>query len=200
MSTLNRVALIFFVILAIVVLLAFARYQFLAPSYDAGKDPSIDDWKNASTFTVAGLAAIGAIVSAWASFVNADSQAHTATELERVKKVLERSVPAYGSMFAAAHRYYRALAPLETGNFLTDQPESAEAAMKDAEGEIIWVADEFANLWLELWQTARFLKEKAAKISHDRDAQKKLWQDRARKISDLLAELKSSARKLVQFI
>jgi hypothetical protein len=80
-------------------------------------------------------------------------------DVERLKRIAEKSIPAFGQLFGAATNYYRILAPLQTGNFNAEDVEKAEDRMKEVEGVTIFVTEQYRNEWMTFWQRARFHKE-----------------------------------------
>ena len=102
-----------------------------------------------------------------------------------------------GNLFAAASRYYRALAPLETGGFNPEVIEGAEGKMKDAEAEILFVTDEYGSLWYDCWQCARFTKEKVNRDVHTVEDRRALWHEQAKELADRIERLKVLARQIM---
>ncbi len=191
-----HVFLIIFIYIALILLTFYAAW-FVTLSHVVGW-PSPDDWKNFYSLAGVGVAAVSGIMGAWASFRNLAAQAKTSLDLERMKKVLEKSIPAYGSLFAAANTYYRALAPLETGSFSLDVIEIAEAKMKEAEGESLFVSDEYANVWNDFWQQARYTKEKVNKDLHTVEDRKKFWNEASKILAQALSEMRRLGQTHIQ--
>jgi FtsZ-binding cell division protein ZapB len=164
----------------------------------AGRNPpSVDDWKNFTTVAGLGTVASASILSAISSLLNLFAQAKTARELERVKKVLERRIPAYAALYSAATTYYRQLAPLETGAFSLDNVEAAENRMKDAEGEILYVDSEYKSAWYKFWQDARYSKEKVNRDLSQLDERKDFWRERAKVLAGDLERMKQIANPVL---
>src|SRR6185437_793313 len=92
-------------------------------------DPNLNlsaQWKNFGAIATVITGAISSMMAAILSIYNVSAQAAAAEGLEKVKHVLDKRIPAHGSLYAAAVNYYRALAPLETGNFNFNDVETAE--------------------------------------------------------------------------
>jgi len=172
-------------------------------------DPSPDDWKNFYSLVGVGIAAVTGITGVWVSVRNAGKQASLSKELEtlkselgrdleRVKAVLEKSIPAYGTLYAAASRYYRSLAPLETGNFNLDVIEDAETNMKLAEGDTLFVIGDYVTQWRHFWQMARAMKEEVNKGVVAPEARKEFWRRHAKPLGDALNGLKHIADRVLR--
>jgi hypothetical protein len=157
-----------------------------------------DDVKNFATIAGLGTTAAGALLAALASFINLTAQFKTSKEVERVKKVLEKRIPAYASLFAAAHAYYRLLAPLETGEFNTQAIEVGEAKMKEAEGETLFVEEGYTNAWYKFWSDARFTKEKVNRDHPDVEGRRKYWHERCGLLAGDLAAMRKIAQPIIQ--
>jgi hypothetical protein len=114
----------------------------------------IDRWRGflvlAPSFATLGTVLAGAIVSRCTLMM----QLGAARDLERLKKITEKAVPAPGDLYSAAAEYYRALAPLQTGDFSPDVVERAESHMKTVEASFIFVPDNYSEEWMNFWQRA----------------------------------------------
>lgn len=164
-----------------------------------GKNPATaDDWKNFATIAGVGAAAVAGLISTWVSFRNLDAQARTSRDLEQVKQVLAHSIPAYGVLFAAASKYYRCLAPLETGQLDRGIVEGAEEGMKQAEGDTLFVSDDFLSHWQGFWTHARYLKEMAHADATTDEDRKKLWAAKCKALAWDLKSMRNVAQGLVR--
>lgn len=159
--------------------------------------PSKEEWENFASVATLGVTSVSAIMAAVLSIRNLAVQARTAKDLVKVQQVLEKRIPAHGDLHAAAINYYRALAPLETGNFSFDDTEVAETKMKAVEGLVVYVSKEYTTEWRDFWQIARSMKEYVhAKIPSVED-RKKYWRDRGKELGNKLSQLEEHARELV---
>jgi hypothetical protein len=159
-------------------------------------NPPQDFWKNFGSTATVGVTAVSAFMAAWVSLRNLAVQSRTSVEVERVKRVLDKRVPAHGDLFSAARNYYRLLAPLESGEFNWDSIEGAETRMKDAEGLTVYVSEEYARYWMRFWQKARYLKEKVNRDVPHKNERIQLWRDNVKDLADELNKMETMARAL----
>jgi hypothetical protein len=158
------------------------------PATGAAAASAPEPWKQFSTLAPIFVALVTAVASAVLSFFTLATQLEAQRSIEWLKK----SIPSFGDLYAAASSYYRALAPMETGNLNMATTEDAETAMKSAEGTSLFVPDDYASAWRAFWQTARALKENAtAKSSQE---QKTLWAASVKPLGRQLNDLREIAR------
>ena len=140
---------------------------------------------------------VSAFVAAAVSIHNVSVQSQMSQDLEKVKKVLERRITAYADLYAAAMNYYRALAPLDTGDFSLICIEDAEAEMKRVEGLILYVSEPYADKWQQFWQKARYTKEKVHREVFTSEERKKFWdeEENVKVFGRYLKELENLARQ-----
>jgi hypothetical protein len=155
---------------------------------------TLDQWKNLAAAATIGVTAVSAVMAAWLSIRNVSIQAVTAAELETVKKVLDKRIPSHGDLFGAASFYYRQLAPLETGSFDLSSIELAETKMKDSEGLILYVNQDYENHWRRFWQDARRIKEKVNREIPGLEERKAYWRTEAKTLATHLSDMKVVAR------
>lgn len=167
-----------------------------AACFTLSDQPTVDDWKNFGSAATVGLTAASAVMAAWLSIRNIAVQAKASESLERIKKVLDKRIPAHGDLFAAASSYYRELAPLESGQFDLGRIELAETRMKDAEGVLVYVGEEYSQAWMEFWQLARFMKEGVHKSLADPAERRQHWRENNSKLANSLSEMKRIAAKV----
>lgn len=119
-------------------------------------------------------------------------QAAASKDLERMKRAAEHTIPAYRDLYAAALSYYRALAPLEIGEFDLGAVETAEQRMEACEGSLLFVHDKFEGRWQRYWTQARLHKTHAA-TKRSRAERQDYWNDTAAKdLAGHIRELKAS--------
>ncbi|VTR94755.1 unnamed protein product [Gemmata massiliana] len=186
-----------FILILCATLIGAVFYVAWLLTLDGHALPSADDWKNFYSLVGVGIAAVSGIIGVWVSFRNLAAQAKTSVDVERVKKSLEKSVPAYGNLFASASRYYRSLAPLETGNFNIEVIENSEGKMKDVEGEIVFVDNDYEKLWFDFWQEARYIKEQSSKPLSPEE-RKHLWSVYVKSLSARLNKMKEVAKNTIR--
>jgi hypothetical protein len=157
--------------------------------------PTVDDLKNFGSAGIIGVTAISAVMTAWLSIRNITAQTKASESLERIKMVLDKRIPAHGDLFSAASNYYRELAPLESGQFDVMKVEDAETKMKEVEGRVVYVGEEYARVWMNFWQSARYVKEKAHAELHDVEARKEHWKPVSKSLAGQLEEMRRIAAK-----
>jgi hypothetical protein len=187
-------------IIAIVLFVAAVGGSFYGAWYFALRNHSTigkDEWTSFTTIAGLGTAAAAALLTALVSVLNLFGQTKTTREVQRVTKVIERRIPAYGILYAAARGYYRHLVPLETGNFSVEFIQQAEMKMEEAEADIFFVKDDYANAWSAFWQHARRAKEEVSRHIHEPEQRKAFWREQCKILANDLAEMKSIAKKLL---
>jgi hypothetical protein len=113
-------------------------------------------------------------------------------DVERLKRIAEKSIPAFGDLYAGATNYYRALAPLQTGDFDLIEIEKAEDKMKIVEGNALFVTAEYRQEWMKFWQSARYHKEHANKNVQKAD-RSTYWGTAAKDLGKHIRELQRIA-------
>jgi hypothetical protein len=186
------------IVLAYAILVASAIGAAWLVTMDHGFAAPADEWKTFASTATVGVTAVSAVMAAWMSIRNLTMQGRISEEVEKVKKVLDKRIPAHGDLYAAAINYYRVLVPLETGHFDVGIVEGAETKMKDSEGLTVYVSEQYADHWTTFWQRARYLKEKVHKDVHESSARIELWRATTRGLSAELSEMKRIARALFE--
>lgn len=162
-----------------------------------GTQPPIttDEIKSYSLTVGVGSTVINSFMTVLISMSNLSKQEKTSQNLEKVKRVLDKRIPAHGDLYAAAINYYRTLAPLETGNFNFSKLEKAELLMKKTEGLTVYVSDQYAKQWQDFWHHARYIKEYIHNNISDPEQRKIYWKDNVKEIGERIHQLQNSARE-----
>jgi hypothetical protein len=167
----------------------------LAPALAPPNATRADQWKGVATFIPILGTLVTSLMTGIIALYSLFAQLAAARDLERLKKLVEKSVPAYGELYAAAATYYRVLAPLQTGDFNASAIETAEEKMKASEGSSLFVVEDFSDAWLGFWQESRFHKEYIAKSLTDSQQRQEYWRDHvAKDLGSRLNGLKAIAR------
>lgn len=186
--------LAYIVLLGLAVLLAL----WLAPPVRAinqGTSVGQEPWKGFASLAPIFVTVATAFETVLISLYTLHQQLAAARDLEKLRKVTEKSVPAFGELYAAASNYYRALAPLQTGDFDLAVIEEAESRMKSAEGASLFVADDYSDEWLSYWQSARYHKEYVSRNVHNPTDRASYWPKAAKDLAQGLGKMRGMAQR-----
>ncbi len=98
-------------------------------------------------------------------------------QIEILKIITPLEISAYLELYSAAANYYRALAPLETGEWNANRAEKAEEMMVKAEATSVFIqVDAHKVFWRDIWQDARIIVEKA-KLYSNAEGWNQVWRE-----------------------
>jgi hypothetical protein len=204
----NRSSLVIFLYIVFLLVAIIAAWLIIVGVVSPFSIPSssVGDWKTFLSAATLFVTSVSAIMAAALSIHNLYAQANISKELEfakadiskdleKVKQILVKDVQAHGDLYAAAMRYYRALAPLEMGDFNINDIRAAEAKMDEVEGLTVYVDDDYEAAWWEFWQSVRTLQADVHRNIHKKDDRVECWHQNVKNLGDKVHRLKDITRK-----